>query len=89
MSRSVSRRAPSATTLGELVGALKPRFRVVGQPRLGPSSTTADLSATLKARANCEVLVVPGAARRRSADCSPGCVDWLAGDLGIPSGHTR
>ncbi len=80
---------PVVETLGDLAGALKPRYCVVGQTRLGPLSSTAGLSAALKARANCEVLVVPGAGERTRGGLLARVRHWLGRDWGVPTGHTH
>jgi len=80
---------PVTDALANLAGALKPRYCVVGQARLGPLSPTADLATTLKAKSSCEVLVVPGAGERVSQGLIARVRHWMGGDLGVPTGHTR
>jgi nucleotide-binding universal stress UspA family protein len=80
---------PVCATLAELAAALKPRYCVVGQARLGPLSVTAGLATALKTRSDCEVLAVPGTGEGVHHGLLARAMHWLEGDLRAPTGHAR
>jgi hypothetical protein len=80
---------PVCDTLADVAGALKPRYCVVGQSRLGPLSPTAGLAAALKTRSDCEVLAVPATGEGVHHGMLARAMHWLEGDLRAPTGHAR
>lgn len=80
---------PVIATLTELAGVLKPRYCVVGQPRLGILSPTAGLAAALAGRSDCDLVAVPGAGGHKLDGMIARVGHWLGGDLGTPSGQAR
>jgi nucleotide-binding universal stress UspA family protein len=80
---------PVVETLAGLARALKPRYCVIGQSRLGPLSPTAGLAAALKTRSDCAVLAVPGTGEAVHHGLLTRMRHWVAGDFGAPRGHLR
>ena len=80
---------PVCDTLADVAGALKPRYCVVGQARLGLLSVTAGLAAALQTRSDCEVLAVPATGEGVHHGMLARAMHWLEGDLRAPTGHAR